>query len=149
MQLKNKARKPVSGKGMKAGIAVSRFNEDITKKLLDAAKTALQESGIKETDITVLEVPGAVEIPYALQELARTKKYTVLIAIGCVIQGDTPHFDYVCKMAQEGTLRVSLDHHIPIGFGVLTVNTEKQARARIHVGAEAAMAALELANLKK
>ena len=126
----------------------SRFNGEVTEGLLRSAKAALKEYGVKEKNLTVVSVAGAVEIPFALQKLALTQRYDCLVALGCVIQGETPHFDYVCKMAQEGVLRVSQDFRLPIGFGVLTVFNLKQARSRFHVGGEAAEAALELVGLK-
>ncbi|MBI4426181.1 MAG: 6,7-dimethyl-8-ribityllumazine synthase [Candidatus Kerfeldbacteria bacterium] len=129
------------------GVVVSRFNHEITSRLLADASQALRRYRVKEKNVTVVSVAGSVEIPYALQHLARLKRYDCLVALGCVIRGATAHFDYVCKMVQEGVLRVMLDHHIPIGFGVLTVNTLEQAQARIHVGGEAVAAALELARL--
>jgi 6,7-dimethyl-8-ribityllumazine synthase len=86
-------------------------------------------------------------VPFALQKLAKTRQFDCLVALGCVIKGETPHFDYVCKMVQEGILKVSLDEHIPVGFGVITVLTMEQAKARTALGAQAASAALELALL--
>ncbi len=143
MQIKNTA--PVlSAPGKKVGIVRARFNEKITEQLLDAAVEALKQSHVAEGDIEVVAVAGSMEIPFALQQLARSKKFDCLVAIGCVIRGETPHFDYVCKMAQEGALRVSLDHHLPVGFGVLTLNSLEQVPERIHVGKDAALAALEL-----
>ena len=102
-----------------------------------------------EKNIRIVYVAGSVELPFALNKLALSKKYDFLVALGCVVKGETPHFDYVCKMAQEGILEVMLEENIPVGFGVLTVNNIRQARARIHVGAESALAALELALLKQ
>ena len=148
MQLDNKTVISIDATGFKVAVAVSRFNESVTKKLLESTLETLKSSGVILEDIRIVEVAGAVELPYALHVLAQTKKYNCLIALGCVIRGETPHFDYVCKMAQEGVLRVSLDQSIPIGFGVLTVHNQDQAKARIHVGAEAALAALELAKIK-
>ncbi len=144
MQIANKEYVKISATGKKVGIVTSRFNDNITNGLLAEAKKQLLESGVLEADCEFISVPGAMEIPFALQKLALTKKFDCLVAIGCVIKGDTPHFDYVCKMAQEGVLRVSLDNQLPIGFGVITVNTLEQAEARLHVGREAALAALEL-----
>ena len=106
----------------------------------------LKESGVKDTKS--FWVPGAVEIPYMLDKLATSKKYDCLVALGVVIRGDTPHFDYICKMASHGILRVSLDYHMPIGFGLLTLANESQAKARIQVAASAVLAALELAKIK-
>lgn len=144
MQIENKPLITVNASGKKAGIVTSRFNADITGQLLESAKQQLFKSGVVEADCAFVWVAGAMEIPYALQKLAQAKKFDCLVAIGCVIRGETPHFDYVCKMAQEGVLRVSLDNNIPIGFGVITVNNMEQALSRAHVGGEAALAALEL-----
>ena len=147
MQLEHKDSVFINGTGKKVGIVTSRFNQEITHALLASAKEALLKFGVLETDCEFISVPGAVEIPFALQHLAKTKKFDCLVALGCVIRGKTPHFDYVCKMAQEGVLRVSLDNSISIGFGVITVNTLEQAKARFHVGGEAVFVALELALL--
>ncbi len=148
MQIKENRKKTISGKGLKVGIVRAFFNHEITNQLLKTAMQKLQESNVNAKDIKIIEVAGSMEIPYALQMIAKTKKYDCLIALGCVIRGETPHFDYVCKTAQQGVLRVSLDYSIPIGFGVLTVNNLKQARARKNLGAGAASAALELARMK-
>jgi 6,7-dimethyl-8-ribityllumazine synthase len=107
----------------------------------------LEKNKINKKNIRVVSVAGSIEIPFALHKLAQSEKYNFLVAIGCVIRGDTPHFDYVCKMAQEGALKVIIEDNIPVGFGVLTVNNLKQAKERIHVGGEAALAALELSLL--
>ena len=101
-----------------------------------------------EKNIRVVRVAGSVEIPFALHKMAQSNKYNFLVALGCVIKGETPHFDYVSKMAQEGVLEVMLEDSIPVGFGVLTVNDKKQAKERTHVGGEAALAALELSLLE-
>ncbi len=148
MRIQKKTENVFDASKMHVGIVRARFNEEITDALLKNAQTALAEYGVKEKNITVIAVPGSVEIPFALQVLAKTKKYDCLIALGSVIRGETPHFDYVCKMAQEGVLRVSLDFHIPIGFGLITANTPAQATARIDFGRDAALAALKLANIK-
>jgi 6,7-dimethyl-8-ribityllumazine synthase len=148
MQYKDKEVKQLDGKGKKVGIAVSRFNKDITSGLLESAQKFLVNSGIAEQDIKIIFVPGAVELPSALQKLAETRKFDFLVALGCIIRGETPHFDYVAKMAQEGVLRVMLDYKVPVGFGVLTVENLPQAEARLHVGGEAASAALELSLIK-
>ena len=150
MQVKNKTHKKLSlrAEALKVGLVVSRFNGEVTEGLLRSAKAALKDYGVKEKNFTVVSVAGAAEIPVALQKLALTQRYDCLVALGCIIRGETPHFDYVCKMAQEGVLRVSLDFRLPIGFGVLTVFNLKQARSRFHVGGEAVEAALELASLQ-
>lgn len=147
MQLKNKKKLVLDGHTLRVGIAVARFNEGITEKLIASALERLRECKVLEKNITQFSVAGSMEIPYALQKMARTKRFDCLVAIGCVIRGETPHFDYVCKTAQEGVLRVSLDYALPVGFGVITVNNIKQAQARGHLGAEAVSAALELALL--
>ena len=130
---------------MKVGIVVARFNSEITEKLLASVLETLQKNKVKRENIKIISVAGAVEIPFALHKLARSERCDFLVAIACVIRGDTPHFDYVCKMAQEGILKVMIEDNIPVGFGVLTMNSLEQAKIRIHVGGEAALAALELA----
>lgn len=149
MQKAKRLKVTFNASGKRVGIVVSRFNKDITDELLSQARLALSEFGVKKEDSTVLAVPGSVEIPYALQKLAKTKKYDCLVALGCVIKGETEHFTYVCKMAQEGILRVMLDAHIPIGFGVITANSIEQAKARAKLGRDAVAAALELTTLKE
>lgn len=144
MQTKNKISKYLDGKKLKVGIVYARWNSDITEKLLESAIETLEKCKINKKNIKVIQVAGAIEIPFALHKLAKSKKYDFLVALGCVIKGDTPHFDYVCKMAQEGTLKVMIEDNIPVGFGVLTVNNIKQAQGRIHVGGEAALAGLDL-----
>lgn len=148
MQVQRKSAVHLKAANLKIGIVVSRFNEEITSQLLSAARQALRQHLVKQENTKIVSVAGSVEIPYALQHLARSKQYHCLVALGCVIRGETAHFDYVCKMTQEGVLRVMLDDHIPVGFGVLMVNTLPQAQARIHVGGEAVAAALELAMLE-
>lgn len=148
MQVKNKKEIWLNGRGLKAGIVVARFNHEITEKLLESTKNSLTKSGISGKNIHVISVAGSIEIPYALHKLARSKRYDFLVALGCVIKGDTSHFDYVCKMAQEGVLKVMIEDNIPVGFGVLTLNNSAQARGRFHIGGEAALAALELALIK-
>ena len=145
MQRKSKKPKYLNGEKLKAGIVVARWNGEITAGLLESTLTMLKKNKLDSKNIRVVSVAGSVEIPYALHKLAKSKKYDFLVAIGCIIRGDTPHFDYVCKMAQEGILKVMLEDDIPVGFGVLTANNIKQARTRMHVGGEAVFAALELA----
>lgn len=140
-----------NGSKFKVGIVYTKWNSEITDKLLAYALHTLESSKVKKKNIKIIRVAGAVEIPFALHMLAKlnkSRKYDFLVALGCVIRGETPHFEYVCKMAQEGILKVMLEDNIPVGFGVLTVNNIKQAKERIHVGGEAALAALELCLLK-
>lgn len=148
MQNKNKTVEYLDGSKLKGCIVVARWNSEITNKLLESAMQTLEKCKMLEKNIRVVYVSGSVEIPFALHKLAQSDKYDFLVALGCVIRGETPHFDYVCKMAQEGVLEVMLEDDIPVGFGVLTVNNLKQAQKRIHVGGEAALAALELGLLK-
>lgn len=148
MQIKNKKYKYLDGSKFRVGIVVARWNSEITEGLLQNTLQTLEKCKIVEKNIQVVRVAGAVEIPFALHKLAKSKKYNFLVALGCVIKGGTPHFIYVCKMAQEGVLKVILEDNIPVGFGVLTVNNLKQAKERIHVGGEAVLAALELVLLK-
>jgi 6,7-dimethyl-8-ribityllumazine synthase len=152
MQTKNKQKSKVAkyfnGAKLKVGVVVARYSGAITDELLYSALAMLKKNKLNEKNIKVLSVAGAMEIPYALHKLAKSNKYDFLVAIGCIVRGDTPHFDYVAKMAQEGVLKVMIGDDIPVGFGILTVNNMKQAKARIHVGGEAALAALELGLIK-
>jgi 6,7-dimethyl-8-ribityllumazine synthase len=111
-------------------VVVSRFNEEITLALLDGALTRLRERRFGEDQITVVWVPGAVEIPLAAQKLAQMGKYDAIIALGSVIRGDTDHYDYVCQQVSQGCQHVSLQNDLPVLFGVLTTNDEAQAKAR-------------------
>lgn len=128
--------KPFDASGWQVGIVVAQFNKHITEQLLQSAVTRANDYQIGPTNITILNVAGAVEIPLVLQQLDTSGKYQALLAIGCVIKGDTPHFDYVCKFVTDGILRVQLDNNIPIGFGVLTCNNEAEAQSRATLGAE-------------
>ena len=148
MQIKNKTNTYFNGSKLRVGIVVPRWNFNITEKLLVSAISSLHQCKVLDKNIKVVEISGSVEIPFALHKMAKTKKYDLLVALGCVIRGNTPHFEYVCKMAQEGVLQVMLQDNIPVGFGVLTVENMKQAKERIHVGGEATLAAVELALLK-
>ncbi len=148
MQIKNKQYTYLDGKKLKVSFVLSRFNAEITEQMLLNALEALDKSGVNPKNIKVVRVAGAVEIPLALHKLAKSKKFDFLVAISCIIRGDTPHFDYVCKMVQEGVLKVMLEDNIPVGFGVLTMNNIEQAKVRYHVGGEAVLAALELALLE-
>ena len=145
---------PSSAAGGRWAIVVARFNGAITGALYEGAVETLLGAGARAEHIRAVSVPGAVEIPLAARELAETSHYAGIVTLGCVIRGETAHFDYVCKAATEGVLRVQLDHGVPVGFGVLTVETVEQAQARAsrapgghNVGADAAAAALELAGL--
>lgn len=139
--------------GLRFGIVASRFNDFIVDRLLKAALETLAEAGADAEDLDVVRVPGAFEIPLALKLLADGDRYDGLLAIGCVIRGETPHFDYVAGEASRGVTDVSLEHRIPVGFGILTVDSIEQAKARSgpesgNKGAEAALAVIEMANLR-
>ncbi len=142
------------GTGLKVGIVVGRFNEFITSKLLGGAQDALKRHGINSEDVDVAWVPGAFEIPFAAKKLAASGQYDAVITLGTVIRGSTPHFDYVCNEAAKGIASLSMQHDIPVIFGVLTTDTIEQAVERAgtkagNKGWEAAVAAIEMANLNK
>jgi 6,7-dimethyl-8-ribityllumazine synthase len=137
------------------GIAVSRYNSEITQALLKSCVRTLIERGLDEKRIQVIEVPGAFELPYACQKMAMTKSFDVLIALGAIVRGGTPHFDYVAEAATQGVVKVGLKHNVPVIFGVLTTDNQEQAQERIHggkhgdKGVEAALTALRMATLAK
>lgn len=138
--------------GGRYGIVVSRFNDLISSKLLEGAKDALFRHGVKVNDIDVVWVPGAWEIPLAVKELSLLGKYDGLIALGAVIRGDTPHFEYVSSEVSKGLAHIGLEQRVPVTFGVLTCDDLEQALLRAgskagNKGAEAALAALEMVNL--
>ena len=133
---------------MRVGIVLSRFNPAIGQPLLEGALRALGEAGAQESSITVVTVPGALEAPLALQRMAQSGDYDALVALGAVIRGETFHFDIVATESASGLASVQLEFGIPIGNGILTADTDEQALARASVkGYEAAMAAVEMANL--
>lgn len=143
---------PTAGGKFRVGIVVARFNQSVTEKLLEGAERKLREMQVKSFE--TIWVPGAFEIPIMLQTLARSGQFDALIALGAVIRGETPHFDYVCQEASRGVMEVSLQEELPIAFGVLTTDTMEQALDRIggkhgHKGEEAALVALEMAALTK
>lgn len=136
------------GNGLCIGIAMSRFNIDISEGLLSACTTELAELGVQEADIVLITVPGALEIPLALQKLAASDRYDALIALGAVIHGETYHFDVVANESARGLITVGLEYDIPIANGILTTDDEEQASARMaEKGAETARVAVEMANL--
>ena len=133
---------------MRVGIVVSRFNGAIGEMLLKGALKSLADAGAAETSIAVVSVPGALEAPLALQRMAQTGDYDALVALGAVIRGETYHFEIVAKESAAGIASVQLEFGIPIGNGILTTDTEEQARERAsEKGGEAALAAVEMANL--
>lgn len=142
----------IVSKTVKVGIIVSRFNDFIGTKLLEGAKDALIRHDVSEENIDIVWVPGAFEIPLAAQRLAQTKKYDGIITLGAVIRGSTPHFDYVCAEVSKGIASLSLEHQMPIMFGVLTTNTIEQAVERAgtkagNKGFDTALGLLEMMSL--
>src|SRR5688572_8153816 len=140
------------GKGRRFAIIASRFNEEISSKLVEGARDALARHGAAPDDTDVVWVPGAWELPAAARRLLATERYDALVAVGAVIRGDTPHFDYVAGEASRGLADASVDFERPIGFGVLTCDDTEQAIARAggshgNKGWDAAIAALEMADL--
>jgi 6,7-dimethyl-8-ribityllumazine synthase len=136
-----------SGADRTVGIVVSRFNGEISNRLLESALEALAAAGVAEERITVMPVPGAFELPIGAMALAKTRRYSCVIALGCVVRGETAHFDYVAGEAASGLQLAGLETGVPVAFGVLTVDTAEQAEARIDKGADVARAALEMADL--
>ena len=143
------------GEGLRIGIVWSRFNEEIVRSLVTACDKQLVELGVAAADIEAVSVPGALEIPLALQALALerrgfARRYDALVALGAVVRGETYHFEIVANESARGILDVQLETGVPIANGVLTSNTEEQARVRAPVkGAEAARVAVEMANTLK
>ncbi|MDX3772803.1 6,7-dimethyl-8-ribityllumazine synthase [Chromatiaceae bacterium AAb-1] len=143
----------LSAKGKKFAIVVARFNSFIVESLLSGAVDTLQRVGnVADSDITVVRVPGAFELPLAVQRVAASKKYDAIIAVGAVIRGGTPHFEYVSGECTKGIAQVAMQYDLPVAFGVLTVDSIEQAIERAgtkagNKGAEAAMSALEMVNV--
>lgn len=138
--------------GLRVGVVAARFNQRVVDPLLAGAIDCLRRHGVEDDHLVVLRVPGAWELPLALQELAASGTVDALVALAVVIRGETPHFDYVCAECSKGVAAVSSQHRLPIGFGVLTTDTSAQAVERAggkagNKGWEAAQAALEMADL--
>jgi 6,7-dimethyl-8-ribityllumazine synthase len=126
---------------------VSRFNGSVTTRLLDRALEELAAAGVRQEAVTVMVVPGAFELPLAATALAKTRRFACIVALGCVIRGDTPHFDYVASEAASGLQLAALETGVPVSFGVLTLERIEQADPRIEKGADAVRSALEMADL--
>lgn len=140
----------LNGAGLRVGIVMSRFNRDVGEGLLSACTAALVKNGVREGDMCIATVPGALEIPLALQKMAQTGKFDALIALGAVVRGETYHFEIVSNESAAGISAVQLDTGLPIANGILTTETDDQALARMSdKGAECALAAIEMANLLK
>lgn len=141
------------GHGRKVAVVVARFNEEVTRRLLDGARETLRERGVADGDIEVVWVPGAFELPLACKWLAESGRHDAIVALGAVIRGETDHYDYICDRAAAGILEAGLRSGVPVAFGVLTCATPDLATARAggeagNKGVEAALAALEMANLR-
>jgi 6,7-dimethyl-8-ribityllumazine synthase len=128
---------------VKVGVALARFNSDITEGMLQNLIQEASQYNIVPENITVFRVHGAVEIPLLLQNMVISEEFDCLVALGCVIRGDTTHYDYVCKYVTEGILKVNLDLNVPIGYGILTVENHDQAMARLTSGFGALEASLQ------
>ncbi len=144
----------LSAKGFRFAIAVSRFNDFITSKLLSGAVDALTRHGCCDDDITCIHVPGAFELPFMASKLATSGAYDAVLCLGCVIRGQTPHFEYVAGEAAKGIAQVGLQSGVPTSFGVITCDTLEQAVERAgakagNKGVDAAMSAIEMVNLLK
>jgi 6,7-dimethyl-8-ribityllumazine synthase len=138
----------LAGTGLRIGIVQARFNAPITDRLAEVCRAELLKLQVEERDITHCTVPGALEVPVALKAMADSGDYDALIALGCIIRGETYHFELVANESGAGVTRVSLDHQIPIANAILTVENEAQALARVDdKGADAARVAVEMANL--
>jgi 6,7-dimethyl-8-ribityllumazine synthase len=135
-----------TGERRSVAIVVSRFNAEITNRLLDAALAELDEAGVARDAVLVMPVPGAFELPIAAMALAKTRRYSCVVALGCVIRGETPHFDFVASEAASGLQLAGIETGVPVSFGLLTCDTAEQAEARIDRGATAARTALEMAD---
>ncbi len=140
--------------GIRVGIVAGRFNEFIVSKLVSGALDGLKRHGVNDDDISIAWVPGAFEIPLVAKKMAESPEYDVVICLGAVIKGSTPHFDYVCAEASKGVATVSLNSEKPVAFGILTTNSIEEAIERAgtkagNKGYDAAVTAIEMANLMK
>lgn len=144
----NTIEKNLDGKGLKVGIVLSRFNSEAGEGLLKACEAKLMALGVAADDITLATVPGALETPVVLQEMANSEKFDALIALGAIIRGETYHFEVVSNESARGVSEVQLQYGVPVANAILTTENDEQALARIDVkGAEAAEVAIEMVNL--
>ena len=137
----------------KLAIVVSEFNSLITDKMLDGAVQEAHQQGLQDSQIEIKKVPGAVELPYAAKLLAETKKFDAIVLLGCVIRGETDHYDYVCDQVSYGTQKVMHEYNLPVIFGILTTHNKEQALERVggkkgHKGKYCVQAAITMANMK-
>jgi len=136
-----------AGERRAVGVVVSRFNGDVTTRLLESALAELDACGVARDAVTVMPVPGAFELPLAAMALAKTRRFACIVALGCVIRGDTPHFDYVSSEAASGLQLAAIETGVPVAFGLLTLDRADQAESRTDKGAEAVRTGLEMADL--
>jgi 6,7-dimethyl-8-ribityllumazine synthase len=136
-----------TGNRRSVGVVVARFNGELTSELLARALDELERAGVGREAVTVIPVPGAFELPLAAMALAKTRRYSCIVALGAVVRGETPHFELVASEAASGLQLAGLETGVPVAFGVLTTDDEEQARARVDNGAEAARTALEMADV--
>jgi 6,7-dimethyl-8-ribityllumazine synthase len=136
-----------TGSRRAVGVVVARFNGEITGELLARALDELERAGVGREAVTVVPVPGAFELPLAAMALAKTRRYACIVALGAVIRGETPHFEYIASEAASGLQLAGIETGVPVAFGLLTVENEQQARERLDKGAEAARTALEMADV--
>jgi len=144
----------LDGSGLRISLVCTRFHGELTGRMAEAARATLVEHGVAEADIGIVRVPGAWELPWAVGRIAATGDVDAVIAIGCVIRGDTPHFDFVAGQASRGLMRISLDEDVPVILGLLTTETREQAEeradpARQNKGREVALAALEMGRMAR
>jgi len=144
----------LNGNGAKIAVVMSRFNGLITEQLLKGCNDGLIRNNVLDEDISVFKVPGSFEIPLTIKKVANSKKFDAVIALGAVIRGETPHFDFVAAETSKGVAQVSLENNIPVIFGVLTTDTTEQALERAGIksgnkGFDAALSAIELIDLYK
>lgn len=144
----NELDRHLDGAGLRIGIAMARFNEDVGEGLLSSCTARLRKHGVRDADVLIVTVPGALELPLVLQKLAQSRRFDGLIALGAVIRGETYHFEIVSNESASGITTVQLDTGIPVANGVLTCDTDDQAAARMEQkGAECAEAVIEMVNL--
>jgi 6,7-dimethyl-8-ribityllumazine synthase len=136
-----------NGARRSVGVVVARFNGELTRELMVRALDELERTGVGREAVTVVPVPGAFELPLAAMALAKTRRYSCIVALGAVIRGETPHFDYIATEAASGLQLAGLETGVPVAFGVLTCDTEQQARERLDKGVEAVRTALEMADV--
>ncbi len=144
----------LNAEGLRFGVIASRFNDEIVSGLLDGALDCLKRHGARDEDVSVYRVPGAFEIPMLARVLVEKGEFDAVVTVGCLLRGETPHFDFISAQVTNELSRVAVDTKFPVAFGVITVNTQEQAIARSSPGSgnkgwEAALAAIEMANLKR